>query len=213
MGGLSLEVSVPVCSFRRPYAREFLETEQVPPPSTVYGFLLSLVGETNRGKYVGTRLAIAIINKPAISLVLRTSWRIKKKDAPPGVGSNKRPDYQEVLTGLVFGVCVDEGPLADRIISGIAPVGGSGYRGINRFGGLCLGESHDLVDTVTLRDFSYDLSLEWLVQDDCGNFSLPVWADHVGSKGTRWGQFKLEKAMTGWPQPMDPRWVLIKPPE
>ena len=45
MEAISLMVSVPFCSFRKPYAREFFETERIPPPATVYGFLLSLIGE------------------------------------------------------------------------------------------------------------------------------------------------------------------------
>jgi CRISPR-associated Cas5-like protein len=37
---ISLMESVPVSSFRKPYAREFFEIERIPPPATVYGFLL-----------------------------------------------------------------------------------------------------------------------------------------------------------------------------
>ena len=45
---LGIYVSVPVACFRKGLAREYLETEPIPPPSTCYGFLLSLVGETSR---------------------------------------------------------------------------------------------------------------------------------------------------------------------
>ena len=41
---LGIYVSVPVACFRKGLAREFLETEALPPPATCYGFLLSLVG-------------------------------------------------------------------------------------------------------------------------------------------------------------------------
>ena len=43
---IGLYVTVPVACFRKGLAREYLETEPLPPPSTCYGFLLSLVGET-----------------------------------------------------------------------------------------------------------------------------------------------------------------------
>lgn len=85
MGAISLYVSAPVCCFRRPYAREYLEAETVPPPTTVYGFLLSLVGEEERERYEGTRIAIAMLSQPAVSTVLRTAWRFKSKKHGPGL--------------------------------------------------------------------------------------------------------------------------------
>ena len=36
---LELEVAVPVACFRRGFAREFWESEDLPPPATCYGFL------------------------------------------------------------------------------------------------------------------------------------------------------------------------------
>ncbi len=51
---IGVYVSVPVACFRKGFAREYLETEVLPPPATCYGFLLSLVGETER---IGTSVA------------------------------------------------------------------------------------------------------------------------------------------------------------
>jgi len=42
---LGIRVTVPIACFRKGLAREYLETEPLPPPATCYGFLLSLVGE------------------------------------------------------------------------------------------------------------------------------------------------------------------------
>ena len=53
---LALKVSVPVACFRKGFAREFWETEELPPPATCYGFLLSLVGERDRRRHVGVRV-------------------------------------------------------------------------------------------------------------------------------------------------------------
>jgi CRISPR-associated protein Cas5t len=44
--------------------REYGKTYPVPPPSTVYGMLLSLVGETDAYKHCGVQLAIAMLSQP-----------------------------------------------------------------------------------------------------------------------------------------------------
>jgi len=206
MNGVNLRVSVPFCSFRKPYAREYLESERFPPPATVYGFLLSFIGEEDRYKYIGARLALAVVRRPAVSIVLRTAWRVKNKKAQPGTGNNKRPDYQEVLTGLVFGVWVGEGPLADRLI-----VAGETPERIDRFGGLSVGESRDLVDQICFRP-RWDSNGLWLIPNREGEHPLPVWVDHVGSKGTRWVQFALRDGPLTDPTPDDERWITICPP-
>ncbi len=207
MTTVSLRVSVPFCSFRKPYAREFLETERLPPPSTVYGFLLSLVGEEDRYAYIGTKLAVAIVKRPAVSMVLRTAWRVKNKKAPPGTGNNKRPDYQEILSGLVLGVWVAGGPLADRLTAAAKR-----RELIERFGGLSLGESRDLIDEIRFQPDWTGTGL-WLVAEETGEHALSVWVDHVGSKGTRWGQIRLLESLLSEPPLDDPRWVSISPPD
>ena len=75
---LGVYVTVPVACFRKGLAREYLETEPLPPPATCYGFLLSLVGETQRRRHVGCRVAPVLLSKPPTSVVLRTVWRVKK---------------------------------------------------------------------------------------------------------------------------------------
>jgi len=203
MEAISLMVSVPVCSFRKPYAREFFETERIPPPATVYGFLLSLVGEEDRNVYIGTKLAIAVIDQPAVSTILRTTWRIKSK-APPGTGNNKKPDYQEILTDLKIFVCVGDCDLANQIKNG-----SSSPQNIVRFGGLSLGESKDLVNNIAFNPDLKDIEGNWLIPDESGKLPLPVWVDHVGSKGTVWKQFTTEKNRIGIPSVEDLRWITI----
>lgn len=209
---VSLLVTVPVCSFRKGYAREFLETEEIPPPSTVYGFLLSLVGEEERLNHVGTEIAYAVLIRPETSVVLRTVWRVKDggkgKETAVGIGVNRRPDYQEVLTGLAIGIWIKPGRLAERIrLAGAEP------GRIDRFGGLSLGESKDLVNDVVWSPGWTHQEAQWVVGDVNGNLPLPVWVDHVGSKDTVWKQFRLTVAALETPQPDDPRWVEIIAPE
>ncbi len=52
---IALKVEVPIACFRQSRAREYIETYPVPPPSTVYGMLLSLLGEVDRYKHCGVK--------------------------------------------------------------------------------------------------------------------------------------------------------------
>src|SRR4051794_25447462 len=104
---LALKVSVPVACFRKGFAREYWETELIPPPATCYGFLLSLVGERSRRRHLGVRVCPALLNQPEHCTVLRTLWRVKDRNALPGTGTNLRPDYQELLTDVQLAMWLD----------------------------------------------------------------------------------------------------------
>lgn len=217
MPSIGLYVTVPIASFRAPQAREYLETLPCPPPSTVYGMLLSLVGEPDRLQHRGAEIAVALLSEPARSVVLRTAWRIKDRKLQPGVGNNRRPDFQEVLTGLVLGVWVRRGKaeaapvsLAERVDQALRDP-----ESVERYGGLSLGESTYLVDEVSPVfpppwNGPKPPAVRWLVEDARGTLALPIWADHVSSAKTRWGQFRLE---TGpWAsEPPAQAWVAVSP--
>lgn len=195
---LGLYVRVPIACFRKGLAREYLETEQLPPPATCYGFLLSLVGERDRRRHVGCRVAPVLLNKPATSVVLRTVWRVKSK--PLGSAGNTRPDFQQLLSPVVLAVWLDssEEPgetLEDRVRTALA-----NPATISRFGGLSLGESTHMVDEVCALD---SRRIAWLESQgfrsgrafltaDRGRLTLPVWVDHVGAAGTRYAIGDLE---------------------
>src|SRR5262245_25403547 len=143
---LGIYVSVPVACFRKGLAREYLETEPLPPPSTSYGFLLSLVGETRRDRHVGCRISPGLLGRPAQSVVLRTVWRLKK--TPLGSPGNDRPDSQQLLTGVEVVMWLDSsselpdrGPLLEQRVAEAL----SQPSAVRRFGGLSLGESTHLV--------------------------------------------------------------------
>lgn len=185
---LGVYVTVPIACFRKGLAREYLETEPLPPPATCYGFLLSLVGETNRRRHVGCRIAPVLIGKPATSVVLRTIWRVKSK--PLGSPGNTRPDYQQLLTGIELLIWLDssqevEDRLEQRVQLALQEPGS-----ITRYGGLSLGESTHLVDEVSPLDQAHHrlsgrTGLAYLLAPR-GRLTLPVWVDHVGSAGTRY---------------------------
>ena len=212
---LGVHVTVPIACWRRGKAREYLETEMLPPPSTCYGFLLSLVGETDRRAHIGARVTAAMMSRePQVSVVLRTVWRVKKR--PLGASGNTRPDYQQLLTGSELVIWIDssdehaEGEqltLEQRVQTALDP---SARRQINRFGGLSLGESTHLIDEI--KPFEpQGLDCECFVVNPRGRLTLPVWVDHVGSAGTRFttGDIELRKLLP--PKPTElPQ---INPPE
>lgn len=208
---VALFVSVPVASFRVPRAREYFETLPCPPPSTVYGMLLSLVGETNRHAHEGAELAIAMVSSPGYSAVLRTLWRVKSRKQGLGQGENKRPDFQELLTNVRIVVWVRRGttetavsPLADRVQQAVAQP-----HTVSRFGGLSLGESTHLVDELRVVREGDAAAGKVLLQDETGELSLPIWPDHVGSRNTSWRQFKLGDGQVST-LPDERAWVAIR---
>jgi CRISPR-associated protein Cas5t len=156
--------------------------------------LLSLLGEPDRFVHQGAEIAIALLSEPQQSIVLRTLWRVKDAKVGPGLGNNKRPDFQELLSDVRLSVWIRHGTheertplLQDRLYSAFQKP-----REVSRFGGLSLGESTHLVDEVRSWRQSDPNNGRILLSDDRGDLSLPVWPDHVGSRGTRWGQYRLE---------------------
>lgn len=192
---LGIYVSVPVACFRKGLAREYLETEPLPPPSTCYGFLLSLVGEPDRNLHRGVRVTPMLLTNPDLSTVLRTVWRIKTKQM--GGKGNTRPDYQQLLTGTELIIWLDsseEQPIGPNLEKRVAEALERDQRSkINRFGGLSLGESTHLVNEVSLvtedrhsalqERFSHTKPRIYRLAEQ-GLVGLPVWVDHVGSKDT-----------------------------
>ncbi len=208
MNPIALYVHVPCATFRTSYSREYGKTYPVPPPSTVYGMLLSLVGETDARRHCGVRLAIAMISQPQKSTILRKMRRFKV--VPLGDPKNTTVEHQEILTDIKFIVWVEssleEGkpPLAVRIEQVKANPSGA-----KRFGCLYLGESNDLVNSVRLaKDSHLNQPKQWLVKDNSGQITLPYWVDHVGSRGTRWQRYSLEKL--GVETPLDDSWTKIQ---
>jgi CRISPR-associated protein Cas5t len=196
---LGVYVTVPIACFRKGLAREYLETEPLPPPATCYGFLLALVGETNRRRHIGCRVAPVLLGKPPTSVVLRTVWRVKK--TPLGSSGNTRPDYQQLLTDIKLLMWLDsseekDDSLEKRVSSALADPSS-----VTRFGGLSLGESTHLVDEVSPHErvhsrLAGQTGRAFLTREDQkGRYTFPVWVDHVGSAGTRYATGDLVE----WP--------------
>ena len=110
-----------------------------------------LVGETDRYKHCGVKIAIAFLSEPAKSVTLRTMRRFKKKKLD--CKENSRPDFQEILTGIELMIWLNKGEdkarpsLCDRITESFKHPSS-----VSRFGALCLGESRDLVNSVKRKN-------------------------------------------------------------
>jgi len=202
---LGLYVTVPIACFRKGTAREYLESELIPPPSTCYGFLLSFVGETDRTKHDGARVTCGVIGYPFKSVVLRTVWRVRSK--PLGSAGNTRPDYQQLLTNLRLVMWIDSqqehspsSTLESRVSDMLDPKRRSE---VERFGGLSLGESTHLVDEIlpisVMQDRGINEEARLFVINEKGRLSLPVWVDHVGSAKSRYTTGDLSKRLAWTP--------------
>lgn len=191
---ICLYVSVPIACFRASYARTFAESLPVPAPSTVYGMLLSMIGEKDRDVYKGAKIAIALLSEPERSTILRKMWRVKTVKAGPGVGNNATPDFQELLSGTELLIWVMKGneqteiSLREKVENAI-----KNPSSVSRFGSLSLGESTHLVDEIRLIKEKDKKKFQLLNPVMQGQLSLPIWVDHVGSFNTRWMQFNLDE--------------------
>lgn len=220
---ITLHVEVPYASFRKSYARSFAETYPLPPPATVYGMLLSLVGERFRRRHVGVRLAFAYKRAPQIATTLRKLSRYKYGVANKQSELGNAPDFVETLCGIEFLCWVDSSKemsgdveaqegrerfLEERIVEAL-----NSPANVSRYGVLCLGLSDDAVNDVSLCE---NIESKWhrLLPSDHGTIELPVWVDHVGAAQTRWQRYELEKEAhrVGIPMP-DNYWTQIVMPQ
>ncbi|MBN8564100.1 MAG: type I-MYXAN CRISPR-associated protein Cas5/Cmx5/DevS [Leptolyngbya sp. UWPOB_LEPTO1] len=183
-----LYLDCPCTSFPRSFARDYKETYRYPPPSTIYGLLLSLVGEVDRMAHVGVKLAIGVIgDDPPISRIVRKQrhhkFGVKHLGTYP-TSQFSKPNHHELLTDLQVAIQIDssEELAAAKLIDRVA-IALSTPEQITRFGGLSLGESWALVNGARLYRETDGL-IRWLVKDNRGLIALPVWIDRTTSQGT-----------------------------
>jgi CRISPR-associated protein Cas5t len=183
-----LYLDCPCTSFPRSFARDYKETYRYPPPSTIYGLLLSLVGEVDMMAHVGVKLAIGIIgNDPPISRIVRKQrhhkFSVKHLGTYP-TSQFSKPNHHELLTDLQVAIRIDssEEAAAVKLIDRVA-IALSTPEQITRYGGLSLGESWALVNGARLYRET-DGTIRWLVKDNRGLIGLPVWIDRQTTQGT-----------------------------
>lgn len=202
---IALHIEVPYASFRKSYARSFAETYPFPPPATVYGMLLSLVGERLRARHAGVQLAFAYARQPQVATTLRKLSRFKYGVPSKQSKLGNAPDFVETLCGIDFICWVDSSAESQNA--------GDARRGdgrtlearlvealhhperVDRTGIVCLGLSDDAVNEISLVD-SVAGKWHWLTPCEDGQIELPVWVDHVGSIHTRWQRYNFEQIMS-----------------
>lgn len=211
---ITLRVEAPYGSFRKSYARSYAETYPFPPPATIYGMLLSLVGEELRSRHAGVRLAFAYRARPKVATTLRKLSRYKYGMASKQAKLGNAPDYVETLCGIDFLCWVDsskeaaEGvPLEARLRQALERPDS-----ITRTGVVYLGLSDDAVNEVSLWRGGGGPYF-WLSPSPEGPIELPVWVDHVAAQHTRWRRYIFdEQPMRGHESPEERRYTeLIDP--
>ncbi len=176
---MMLYLECPCTSFPRSFARDYKETYRYPPPSTVYGLLLSLVGQVDLMAHVGVKLAIGMIgHDPPISRIVRKQrhhkFSVKHLGTYP-TSQFSKPNHHELLTDLRIVIRIDstEEAAAVKLVDRVA-VALSTPNQITRFGGLSLGESWAMVNG--LRAYrEEDGQIRWLIKDSRGLIALPIW--------------------------------------
>ncbi len=208
MNTIALYIDVPCATFRQSRSREYGKTYLVPPPSTVYGMLLSLVGVTDARQHCGVKLAIAMLSQPQKSRILRKMRRFKYSDYSDS--RNTIPEHQEILTDIKFLVWIESVGETNKptLVEKIYRAKTNPFS-VKRFGCLYLGESNDLVNSVKLaRKHHISRDKRWLIQDNQGLITLPYWVDHVGSSETRWLRYSLQELDVD--SPPDSSWIVIQ---
>lgn len=203
---LLLRVEVPYGSFRKSFARSFAETYPLPPPATIYGMLLSLVGERFRSAHEGVRIALAFASKPKVATTLRKLSRFKYGVPRKQSKLGNTPDFIQTLCDISFLCWIDSeeesrqaSRLEDRVRMAIDKPDA-----IERYGLVSLGMSDDMVDVIRLaRPEGKWLRLR--PRPD-GSMELPVWVAHVGALGTRWQRYEFDEEaqdIADYPGPAD----------
>ncbi len=127
----------------RPWAKNDVETShEVVAPSTVYGMLLSLLGEFDKKRYIGSKVACSYLRKPLVSREVRSSIRLHK----PSQEGTSNPKVFEFFTDVSMVLSV-EGELAIALNEAF-----DGSVEIVRDGGLYLGDSNSLISYIERFD-------------------------------------------------------------
>lgn len=204
MAQTTVEITVPYSSLRVYRSRQNIKTHRVPPYSSVYGMLLSRIGEIDKFKYRGVEIAIALLSNPSVSKLLRKIRRFKSSDI--NAENNSTPEYQEILTGLRFIVAIRDAngvDLADKIAESIKHPGN-----FPRFGALYLGESDNIVTSFVSAKDNYP-ELSWVVKSEMGDYYLPHWIDHSNTKPSSMFHSVYDLVYSTSTTPPDDAWVAI----
>jgi CRISPR-associated protein Cas5t len=148
--------------------------------------LLSLVGvrREEKAQHCGVKMALAVERLPEKAKVFRKLRRGRTLE-------DVRPDYQDLLLDLRLWIWLQQGrdttpsPLTDKVAAAL-----SSPLSVTRSGGLSLGESSYLVDTISMKEPPEGEGI-FLQPNNEGFYSVPVWVDHQEPSRTRLRRFAL----------------------
>jgi CRISPR-associated protein Cas5t len=153
---IQLYIEAPVASFPRKFAHDYRETYLYPPLTTVFGCILSFIGELDITAYPIDSIDIGVINKyPAISSVCVKQRnnaympggkhaKTREKSYSTGVypaSLYSKPNIKEIVVGTKIVAQINNEPLAARFLYSL-------HSGCDRFGILSLGESSAMVNCI-----------------------------------------------------------------
>jgi CRISPR-associated protein Cas5t len=153
---IQLYIDVPIASFPRKFAHDYRETYLYPPVTTVFGCILSFVGEIDMCAYPIDSLEVGVINKHTeiSSVCIRQRnfsytpggkhAKVQQRSYPPGVYPSQfysKPNIKELVVGTKIVVRINNEPLAARVCHAI-------HSGCDRFGILSLGDSSAIVNCI-----------------------------------------------------------------
>lgn len=166
---IQIYIEAPLASFPRKYANDYRETYQFPPISTVYGCILSFIGELDINAYSANDIKLGTLNlSPEISAVCTRirnvsyapggkRYKLNDKLSRTGVYSStlySKPNIKEIVTGTRIVAQVNNPNLASRVRQILS-------KGCDRFGILSLGNSSAMVNT--FREYrESDGKISWL---------------------------------------------------
>lgn len=218
MEPLCLFVDVPMSSFRPMWSREYQETYPAPPPSTIYGMLLSLIGveREEKARHANIKIAVALQNQPESGRIFRKFRRVAQARKSADPLTDRRPDYQELVLWLKFWLWVDDSKAENLLTEKIGEALDKKRRkNIIRHGALCLGESSHMVNEIKLAVGDANPTARegrFLVRDKTGFLTMPVWTDHENDI------LHVETFTLLAPTPLptcpleDDKWIRVAPP-
>lgn len=202
-----IQITAPIASNRKAYANNYGESYSYISPITVYGFLLSLVGEHNIKAHENVQLAFAYKNKPEKSRLIKKQTKIKlgilgkafsKKDSRDVEGLT--PDYIEKLSDVNMICSIDSSreigtkKLEERVVEAIKHPENI-FRSV---GVLSLGTSDDLIDDLYLLDSILGEKLLKLVPNKRGKFEMPIWLNHLYGIGNKFQRYLVKETTEGF---------------
>lgn len=167
-----LYIDAPMASFPRRFAHDYRETYLYPPLTTVFGCILSFIGELDITAYPIDSINVGVINKnPAISSVCIKQRNVaympggkhakaREKSFFPGVYPSSlysKPNIKEIVVGTKIVAKINNEPFAAKVQYCL-------HSESDRFGILSLGESSAMVNCI--REYRpEDGEIFWLPQN------------------------------------------------